>query len=98
MQRHLEFQGHELNDEMGNRMSQAIVDMCFDMTNSPTPPRAQPQHGKPSWYDRHRADDSRLDSNQSIADQFKLLQVVDNQAYPTFFDHQGHRYTLTITR
>jgi methionyl-tRNA formyltransferase len=98
MQRQLEFQGHELNDEMRSRMGQAIVDMCFDMANSPTPPRAQPQHGTPTWYGRRCAEDSRLDPNQSIADQFNLLRVVDNQAYPAFFDYQGHRYTLTITR
>lgn len=98
MQRYLEFQGHELNDEMRNRMGQAIVDMCFDMAISSTPPHTQPQQGTPSWYDRRYADDSRLDPNQSIADQFNLLRVVDNQAYPAFFDYLGHRYTLTITR
>jgi hypothetical protein len=24
--------------------------------------------------------------------------VVDNERYPAFFDHRGHRYTLTIAK
>lgn len=98
LQRNLEFQGHELNDEMRDRMGQMIVDMCFDMATSPTAPDPQPQQGDPSWYNRRGPDDSQLDPDKSIADQFNLLRVVDNQAYPAFFDLNGHRYTLTITR
>ena len=98
MQRHLKFQGHELNDEMRNDLGQMIVDMCFDMATDDTPPPACPQQGDSSWYDRRRPDDSRLDPQKSIAEQFNLLRVVDNQAYPAFFELNGQRYTLTITR
>ncbi|MBY4893445.1 hypothetical protein KUL25_11785 [Rhodobacteraceae bacterium N5(2021)] len=98
MQRHLTFQGHELNDEMRTRMGDAIVDMCVDLVTAPTPPTSRAQEGEPSWYDRRRADDSRLDVNKTLAEQFDLLRVVDNDRYPAFFDHRGHRYTLKIER
>lgn len=98
MQRTLKFQGHELNDEMRDLMGQAIVDMCFDMANAPTAPTVQPQTGTSSWYPRRGPKDSQLDPHLSLAEQFNLLRVVDNDRYPAFFDLQGHRYTLSITR
>lgn len=98
MQRHLAFHGYELNDEMRDKMGEMIVDMCFDMATSADPPIPRPQHGEPSWYKRRRANDSELDPQKTIEEQFNLLRVVDNEAYPAFFTHQGHRYTLTITR
>lgn len=97
-QRNLHFQGHELNDEMRDAMGYAIVDMCFDMAVSDTAPEPKPQSGCPSWYRRRSPADSALDPNKSLASQFNLLRVVDNDRYPAFFDHAGHRYTLTITR
>ena len=42
--------------------------------------------------------DSRLDPDKSIAEQFELLRVVDNQRYPAFFDHRGRRYRITIEK
>lgn len=94
----LKFQGHELNDEIRGSMGQAIVDMCFDMAVSDTAPEVKPQSGTPSWYRRRNPSDSALDPYDSLASQFNLLRVVDNERYPAFFDYAGHRYTLTITR
>jgi len=98
MRRELVFQGHELNDEMRNTMGQAIVDMCFDFATRSTAPTSVPQNGAPSWYPRRRLEDSALDIDQSLATQFNLLRVVDNNSYPAFFDLNGYRYTLSITR
>lgn len=98
MQRTLDFQGHELNDEMRAHMGHAIVDMCFDMATAETPPTVQPQTGSSSWYPRRGPKDSQLDPNLSLQEQFNLLRVVDNDRYPAFFDLHGHRYTLSITR
>ena len=98
MQSNLIFQGHELNDEMRDAMGRAIVNMCFDMAVCDTPPDPKPQSGDPSWYSRRGPKDSRLNPDKTLRDQFNLLRVVDNQNYPAFFDLNGHRYTLTITR
>ena len=98
VQQTLTFQGHELNDEMRTRMGDAIVEMCVNLVIAPTRPEPRAQIGEPSWYNRRRADDSRLDVDRTLAEQFDLLRVVDNERYPAFFDHRGHRYTLTIAR
>jgi methionyl-tRNA formyltransferase len=43
-------------------------------------------------------DNSRLCPEKSIASQFNLLRVVDNQRYPAFFDLNGHRYLIKIEK
>ena len=40
--------------------------------------------------------DSRLDPDDTIAQQFNLLRVVDNERYPAFFELLGRRYILKI--
>ena len=98
MQDALELEGHELNDEIRALLGDRIVDMCAAFLASPSPPGGEPQAGEPSWYERRRASDSRLDPDKSIAEQFDLLRVVDNDRYPAFFDYRGHRYVLKIDK
>jgi methionyl-tRNA formyltransferase len=98
MQRTLSLGGHELNDEVRDRLGTLIVDMCLEYLALPEPPTGTPQQGESSWYRRRRADDSRLDPGKTLAEQFDLLRVVDNERYPAFFDHRGHRYVLKIER
>lgn len=43
-------------------------------------------------------EDSRLDPEKSIAEQFNLLRVVDNSRYPAFFDFNGFRYLIKIQK
>lgn len=88
--------GHELNSELRDLLGQAIEDLCVSVVLSPTPPVPRTQRGEASWYDRRRPADSALDPGQSIAAQFDLLRVVDNERYPAYFDYRGHRYTLKI--
>lgn len=98
MQRTLHFEGHELNDELRTALGECIVEMCLDYVANPDAYPPRPQTGTPSWYSRRRPDDSRLDPSRSIEAQFDLLRVVDNEAYPAFFDMRGHRYILKIEK
>jgi methionyl-tRNA formyltransferase len=58
--------------------------------------RPRPQHGEPSYYRKRRPDDSRLDPDRSLAEQFDLLRVADPERYPAFFEHRGRRYKLLL--
>lgn len=98
MQRNLRFEGHELNDEMRTQMGDAIVEMCVEMATSSQPPLTSPQSGESTWYARRKADDSRLDVDRTLAEQFDLLRVVDNDCYPAFFDLRGHRYIVRVSK
>jgi methionyl-tRNA formyltransferase len=97
--REIELKGHELNDEIRASLGTAINQMILQWLEQASPRIWQhPQEGEPSWYPRRRPEDSRLDPDKTIAEQFDLLRVVDNERYPAFLDYRGHRYILTIKR
>jgi methionyl-tRNA formyltransferase len=60
--------------------------------------QSRAQTGEPSYYPRRRPDDSRLDPNKTLAEQFNLLRVVDNERYPAFFEHHGQRYLVKVEK
>lgn len=90
--------GHELNDEIREKLGKTIVDMCLRLIRADCPPVGTDQAGEPSWYPRRRPEDSRIDPSRTIAEQFDLLRVVDNDRYPAYFDHRGRRYVLRIAK
>lgn len=49
-------------------------------------------------YPRRGPQDSELDIEKSIKEQFNLLRVCDNFRYPAFFTIDGHKYYLRITK
>ena len=51
-----------------------------------------------SNYTRRTPEDSKLDINKSIADQFDLLRIVDKKRYPCFIEHRGHKYKITMEK
>ncbi|MBV5287138.1 MAG: hypothetical protein JZU45_13745 [Methyloversatilis discipulorum] len=61
--------------------------------------KPEPQADRPGRYFRRRtAEDSRIDPARTLAEQFDLLRVVDNDRYPAFFDFRGERYLLKIEK
>ncbi|WP_308916535.1 formyltransferase family protein [Jannaschia sp. LMIT008] len=88
--------GTELCDALRAAQGAATVEICLDVLRRPAPPVGRPQTGTPSWHPRRRPADSRLDPHATLAAQFDLLRVVDNERYPAFFEHRGRRYRLAI--
>lgn len=94
----LHFKGHELIDELRSVLGRLTVELCLRYLCENSPPIGLPQSGTPSHYSRRRPEDSRLDPERSLAEQFNLLRVVDNSRYPAFFELQGQRYKLSIEK
>ncbi|MBI1245706.1 MAG: methionyl-tRNA formyltransferase [Alphaproteobacteria bacterium] len=94
----IEFDGHELVDEIRDRIGNAHVDLCARFMSEPSPLPGVPQSGEPTLLRRRGPEDSRIDPTLPLAEQFDLLRVVDNERYPAFFEHRGHRYMLTIRK
>ena len=92
------FQGHELCSELRDAQGRMTLSLCQQFLASKEPLQGVVQQGEISHYPRRRPEDSRLDPEKSISDQFELLRVVDNERYPAFFTHRGHRYRLTIEK
>lgn len=94
----IRFAGHELLPEMQKKLGKRIVEMCEVFVDEfpAILNRSVPQAGSGSRYRKRTPMDSKLDPTRSIAEQFDLLRVVDNERYPAFFEMRGHRYLLKI--
>jgi methionyl-tRNA formyltransferase len=94
----VEFQGHELIDELRRSVAEKTLELCKRFLAERIPPRGEPQVGEPTVYRRRGPLDSQLDPEQSIAAQFDLLRTVDNVRYPAWFDHRDCRYKIAIEK
>ena len=97
-QKWIDFEGHELLEDLRRNQADASVGLCVDYiskypSNSST---GKPQVGTETFYSRRRPENSELDPDKSISEQFNLLRVVDNQRYPAYFVKCGRRYVLSI--
>lgn len=99
-QRWVELAGHELIDEWQAVQAQATADLCSEFVEQfeTLVLGGREQSGEASYYPRRTPQDSRLDPQRSIAEQFGLLRVVDNARYPAYFELEGQTYVLTITK
>jgi methionyl-tRNA formyltransferase len=95
---HINLRGTELLPEIHLILGQKILEMCVDFaTKWPNILSSKvPQTGDPTYYRRRSSLDSRLDASKSIAEQFNLFRVADNEKYPAYFEILGRRYILKI--
>jgi len=94
----IQYRGHELIDELRRVLGEKHVELALRFLGEEVPPCGDPQSGEGSLYRRRGPDDSALDPNRSIAEQFDLLRTVDNEKYPAFFELRGHRYKIAIEK
>ncbi|MGI9519645.1 MAG: hypothetical protein ACR2NP_21510, partial [Pirellulaceae bacterium] len=94
----LSLRGDELCDELRTMQGRATVEICLEYLRARSEPRPMSQHGEPTWLPRRTPEDSRLDADKSLREQFNLLRICDNQRYPAFFELDGNRYELRITK
>lgn len=96
----INFEGHELIDEIREAQAKATIKLCkkFIEGYPQILNQKREQAGEASFYSRRSGTDSELDSKQSIGAQFDQLRVVDNHRYPAFFVYRHHRYTLKIEK
>lgn len=98
-QEQLHFKGHELLDEMNAALFNVefkLMDYAIDRFHD-VQPRQQDRTTATS-YRRRTPEDSRIDPNISIAEQFNLLRVADPVRSPAFFEHLGCRYIIRLEK
>jgi methionyl-tRNA formyltransferase len=100
LQESIEFEGHELLDELRTILANSIIKLCSQfIINYPSVlSGARKQAGDGSFYPKRTIEDSILDIDKSLREQFQLLRIVDNERYPAFFELNGHRYILKIDK
>ena len=92
----IELRGHELNSEIKELQGQKIIEMVMRFINDYPNVKGEPQQGQESFYRRRGKRDVEIDAHKSIAEQFDLLRIVDNERYPAFFHYRDHEYMLKI--
>ncbi|MCF6255898.1 MAG: methionyl-tRNA formyltransferase [Gammaproteobacteria bacterium] len=88
--------GTELNKEIKDKQGICTLFMCMKFVEHYDGLVPESQNGNESFYKRRTKEDSRLDPEKTIAEQFDLLRVVDNDRYPAFFYLNGERYILHV--
>ena len=94
----IKLSGNELFDELKDLQGQKTINLITNFLKNMQIIRAREQIGKPTFYNRRGPEDSRLDINKTISQQFNLLRVCDNKQYPAFFIKNGVKYLLKIEK
>lgn len=89
--------GNELIDEIRDKIGLSSMQLVLNWLVGPVPTGWDQKSGGESYYDKRTPENSELDPKRSLASQFDLLRVVDNEKWPAFFKHKGRTYTLRIT-
>jgi methionyl-tRNA formyltransferase len=90
--------GSELIDELREKQGKATMKLILQFVAQYPNIQGRAQNGESSYYPRRTAEDSRLDVDMTIREQFNLLRVVDNERYPAFFENKGIKYKIEITK
>lgn len=90
--------GNELLEEWQEKIGHKIVEMCCRFVDAypSITEEGKAQIGQESYYVKRCPEDSRLDPYRTIAEQFDLLRIVDNENYPAFFEMNGRKFIVKI--
>lgn len=90
--------GTELIEELHKKLELKIVNMYLNYVQFFLTLKGKEQSGVETFYQRRNPEDSKLDINKTIKEQFNLLRIVDNNYYPAFFEYNGYRYNIQINK
>jgi len=97
MQKILELTGNELYEDLRDAQANLTIQMCLEfLKNYDQYKNPVKQGGIESFYAKRGKEDSELDINKTIKEQFNLLRIVNNNDYPAFFELDDNRYILKI--
>lgn len=98
MQKELQLDGYELNEELRDKQANFIIKMCLEFLQDYDRYKVpKKQVGKESFYKKRSSQESELDINKTIKEQFNLLRICSNEEYPAFFNIDGHQFILKIS-
>ncbi|HOG23875.1 MAG TPA: formyltransferase family protein, partial [Candidatus Omnitrophota bacterium] len=94
----LRLTGDELIKEWQEKLGLKIVEMCLLFIQKRDGLTARRQVGESTYYRKRIPIDSELDIRKTLAHQFNLLRIVDNDKYPAFFIYKNRKYLLRIEK
>ncbi|WP_019613214.1 formyltransferase family protein [Psychromonas ossibalaenae] len=94
----MNFEGHELVDELHQIQGQATIRLCLKFIDAYPDVKGIKQTGRESYFPQRTAKDSQVSVNNTIEELFNNFRVADNEKYPVFFELHGKRYNLKIEK
>lgn len=96
----IEFEGHELVDELREAQAKKTIELCKRFIDDY--PRilseSLEQAGDSSYYPRRRPSDSLVSPDKTVSELFGLLRVADPERYPCFFRMRNHTYKINLEK
>lgn len=75
----------------------ALMDYAVESFSCALPAEQNPSIA-PTYYRKRTPEDSRIDPNRSIAEQFDQIRVCDPARFPAFFELHGNKYRIIVER
>ena len=94
----IELEGTELIREWQKKLASKTIALCENYVKQYNKIKGKKQTGMETFYRKRKPDDSKLDVDKTIKEQFSLLRTVDNENYPAFFEIAGEKYILKIEK
>lgn len=94
----VEFSGYELHNEIRSIQVQVTEKLCLKFLENYDKIIPIEQRGNSTFYRKRNPNDSQLEVDKTIREQFNLLRTVSNKDFPAFFILNGHKYVLEIKK
>jgi methionyl-tRNA formyltransferase len=92
------FDGTELYEEIRSKQAFATINIVEQFLQLYPRFRRRKQTGVPSFYRKRNLDNSELDSQKSIENNFNLLRLSNNEEWPSFFFYKKQKFIVKICR
>ncbi|SDN36937.1 formyltransferase family protein [Afipia sp. GAS231] len=90
---------HELYDEINEKLFGITCElMNFAVVNFRTVIPVPQDDRAPSYHRKRTPNDSKIDPDRSIREQFDLLRICDPLRFPAFFELNGQMYDIEIRK
>lgn len=90
--------GTELINELREKQALVTFSLVKKFMNAYPDISGSEQVGEESFYPKRGPKNSMLSLDKSLAEQFNLLRIVDNERYPAYFEKDGVKYVLKIEK
>ncbi|MBU0981264.1 methionyl-tRNA formyltransferase [Patescibacteria group bacterium] len=94
----IKLEGHELHDEIRALQAEKTLALCLRYLHEYDKIKPHSQEGAATYYEKRTPMHSKLDPIKTIKEQFNLIRTVDNENYPAYFELEGHKYILKISK
>lgn len=92
------FEGHELLDELHEKMAEKINEMAEKFIKNINNLKPTKQTGKTSYYPKRTQSDDKINPYKSIIELFNHFRIANNNDHPLFFEYKGFKYNLKIEK